>query len=58
MNDDGCIFTEQDREIPLSVEKSQLSPRSSKRLHLYANIGNGFNFFILYIIFLVNLYLY
>ena len=41
MNDDGCVFMERDWEIPLSVERSQLSPRSSRRLHLYANIGNG-----------------
>ena len=42
MNDDGCIVG-LNREIPLSVERSQLSTRSSRRLHLYANIGNGFN---------------
>ena len=41
MNDDRCVFMGDDREIPLSVERSQLSPRSSRRLHLYANIGNG-----------------
>ena len=39
MNEDRCIVMGQDREIPLSVERSQLlPPRSSKRLHLYANI--------------------
>ena len=41
MNDDRCVFMGDDREIPLSVERSQLSPRPSRRLHLYANIGNG-----------------
>ena len=51
MNDDGCRL---DQEIPLSVERNQLSTRSSRRLHLYANIGNGFNFFIEYI----DMYLY
>ena len=41
MNDDRCVFMGQNQEIPLSVERSQLSPRPSRRLHLYANIGNG-----------------
>ena len=50
MNDDRCVFMGEDREIPLSVERSQLSPTSSRILHLHANIGNGFNFFIEYII--------
>ena len=46
MNDDECIFTGRDREIPLSVERSELSPTSSRRLHLYAIIGNGLSLFI------------
>ena len=39
-----CTFMGQDIsfEIPLSVQMRQLSMRSSRRLHLYANIGNGF----------------
>ena len=36
-----CTNEGPNREIPLSVEKIQLSPRSSRRLHLYANIGNA-----------------
>ena len=41
MNKDGCIFTGWGWKIPLSVERSPLSTMSSRRLHLYANIGNG-----------------
>ena len=42
MNDVArCKNEGQNREIPLSVEKIQLSTRSSRRLHLYANIGNA-----------------
>ena len=33
----GCSRT----EIPSNIQTSQLSPRSSRRLHIYANIGNG-----------------
>ena len=38
MNKAGCIFTGRGWEIPLSVSPR---PVSSRRLHLYANIGNG-----------------
>ena len=42
MNDVArCTNEGRNREIPLSVERSQLSTRSSRRLHLYANIGNA-----------------
>ena len=41
MNENGCVITRQDGEIPLSVEISQPSTKSPRRLHLYANIGNG-----------------
>ena len=53
MNDNGCIVMLDNREIPLSVERSQLSPRSSGRLHLYANIGNGLS--LLYSFLLANI---
>ena len=39
-----CTFMAQDIsfDIPLSVQMRELSMRRSRRLHLYANIGNGF----------------
>ena len=49
MNDiNGCIFMGDDQDIPLSVQRSQLSPRSSRRLHLYAIIGNGLSLLYFY----------
>ena len=36
-NVDGCSRT----EIPSNIQTSQLSTRNSRRLHIYANIGNS-----------------